>query len=70
MGHDSHEKLFVCLFISRLWKNLNTFWDFINERFNVFDLRNSVVQQKAGVAADPFIDSVLELFDKRSSIDS
>lgn len=70
MGHDFHEKLFVCLFISRLGEYLDTIRNFFDERFNVLDLGNSVIQQEAGIAADPFVDGVLELFDKWSGIDS
>jgi len=70
MSHDSHEKLFVRFLFSSLWKNFDTGCNFLDESLNVLDFLNTVVKKERSIAVDPVRDSVLELFDKWSSVDS
>lgn len=70
VSHDLHEEFFLLLRLSRLWENFDALRNLALEFLNVFDLLNSVVQKEAGVAVDPLADSVLELLDERSGVDS
>lgn len=70
VSHDLHEKFLLFLRLSRLWENFDALRNLALEFLNVFDLLNSVVQKEAGVAVDPLADSVLELLDERSGVDS
>ena len=70
VSHDSHEEFFVGFLFSSLWKNFDTGWNFFNEGFNVLDFLNSVVKEEGCEAVNPISNGVLELFDKRSSVNS
>lgn len=70
VGHDLHEEFLLLLRLSRGWENFDTLRNLALEFLNVFDLLNGVVQKEAGVAVDPLADSVLELLDERSGINS
>ena len=70
VSHDSHEELFIRFLLSSLWKYFDTGCNFLNESFNVLYFFNSVVKEEGSKAVNPIGDCVLELFDKRSSINS
>jgi len=70
VSHDSHEKLLFFLALRTLRENENTFSNLFVESLNVGDLTNGVVEQEASISIDPLANSVLQLLDKRSSIDS
>jgi len=70
VSHDSHEEFFVRFLFSSLWKNFDTGRNFFNESFNVLDFLNSVVKEEGCEAVNPISNGVLELFDKRSSVNS
>jgi hypothetical protein len=70
IGHDLHEEFLLLLRLSGGWENFDTVRNLALEFLDIFDLLNRVVQEEASVAVNPLADSVLELLDERSGVDS
>tara|TARA_B110001469_G_C9600181_1_gene298188 strand:- start:638 stop:934 length:297 start_codon:yes stop_codon:yes gene_type:complete len=70
VSHYSHKELFVRFLLSSLWEHFDTCGNFIDESFNVLNFLNSVVEEEGSEAANPVSNGVLELFDKRSGVNS
>lgn len=70
VSHNSHEELLIRFLFSSLWKNFDSGRNFLNESFDILYFLNSVVKEEGSKAVNPIGNCVLELFDKRSSINS
>lgn len=70
VSHDSHEEFFIGFLFSSLWENFDTKWNFFDESLDVLDFFNSIVKEERSIAVNPISNSVLELFYKRSSVNS
>lgn len=70
VGHDLHEEFLLLLRLGGGWENFDALRNLALEFLDVFDLLNGVVKEEAGVAVNPLADSVLELLDERSGVDS
>jgi hypothetical protein len=70
VSHDFHEKISLLLGGRALWKNLDSLRNLLVELFNVLQLLDRVVHQKADVGVDPNGYRVLKLLDEGSGVHS